>query len=67
MPKLKTNNSAHKRFRVTKTGKFMRGHQQNSHHKTKKSADRIRRHLEPAEVFKGQRAELERLLPYGTH
>lgn len=67
MPKLKTNQSANKRFRVTKSGKILRGHQLNSHLKTKKSKDRIRRHLEPGEVFKGQRGELERLLPYGKN
>ena len=67
MGKLKTNQSANKRFRVTKTGKILRGHQLNSHLKTKKSADRIRRHLEPGVVFKGQREEIERLLPYGPN
>lgn len=65
MPKLKTNKAASKRFRKTSSGKFMRGHQLNSHLKTKKNADRIRRHLEPAQVDKGQKRELERLLPYG--
>lgn len=66
MPKLKTNQSANKRFRVTRRGKVLRGHQLNSHLKTKKAKDRIRRHLEPSEVSKGQKKELERLLPYGT-
>lgn len=67
MPKLKTNKSANKRFRVTKSGKILRGHQLNSHLKTKKAADRIRRHLEPTQVDDSQKKTLERLLPYGTN
>lgn len=67
MPKLKTNNSANKRFHVTKTGKVMRGHQSNSHLKTKKAADRIRRHLEPTQVDSGQKDMVRRLMPYGSN
>jgi large subunit ribosomal protein L35 len=67
MGKLKTNQSANKRFKVTATGKILRGHQMNSHLKTKKKADRIRRHLEPVEVDKTVKKTLERLLPYGTN
>jgi len=67
MNKLKTNKSANKRFRVTKGGKILRGHQMNSHYKTRKKADRIRRHLEPVQVDKSQQRTLERLLPYGTN
>jgi large subunit ribosomal protein L35 len=66
MRKLKTNKAANKRFTVTKTGKIMRGHQMNSHLKTKKSAATIRRHVEPAQVSDSQKKTVERLLPYGT-
>jgi len=65
MNKLKTNKAANKRFKVTKTGKIMRGHQMNSHLKTKKTADTIRRHVELVQVDKGQKKTIERLLPYG--
>ncbi len=67
MPKLKTNKSADKRFRVTGTGKILRGHQLNSHLKSKKKADRIRRHLEPVQLDGGQKAEVQRLMPYGKN
>ena len=67
MNKLKTNKSANKRDRVTKGGKILRGHQLNSHLKTKKKSDRIRRHLEPVQVDKGQQKTLKRLLPYGAN
>jgi large subunit ribosomal protein L35 len=66
MGKLKTNKAAAKRFRITKTGKILRGHQMGSHLKTKKSEDRLRRQRRPATVSSGASEMLERLLPYGT-
>jgi large subunit ribosomal protein L35 len=38
MPKIKTNRSAAKRFKVTGTGKIVRHHAKAAHIKTKKSA-----------------------------
>jgi large subunit ribosomal protein L35 len=42
MPKLKTNRAAHKRFRVTGTGKIKRTKAYGSHILTKKSSKRKR-------------------------
>lgn len=47
MPKLKIKKSVAKRFKVTKTGKVMFGHQYGSHLKLHKSRRRIRRQKEP--------------------
>ena len=48
MPKVKTRKSVSKRFKVTKTGKVMHGHQYGSHKKLHKSKRRQRRQKEPA-------------------
>jgi large subunit ribosomal protein L35 len=66
MGKLKTNKSAFKRFRVTGTGKILRGHQMGSHLKIKKAADRLRRQAEPALIDQSQKETIERLLPYAN-
>ena len=47
MPKKKTSKAAAKRFKITKTGKVMFGHQYNSHLKLHKSKRRQRRQKEP--------------------
>jgi len=47
MPKLKIKKSVSRRFKVTKTGKVMFGHQYGSHLKLHKSKRRIRRQKEP--------------------
>jgi len=44
MPKMKTNRSAAKRFKITKSGRILRRHAYHSHILTKKSPKR-RRHL----------------------
>lgn len=46
--KQKVRKSAAKRFKVTKTGKVMFGHQYGSHLKLHKSKKRLRRQKEPA-------------------
>lgn len=43
MPKQKTRKSAAKRFKLTKTGKLLRGRQNTSHLKSKKSKSQKRR------------------------
>jgi large subunit ribosomal protein L35 len=48
MRKLKVRKSAAKRFKITKTGKVMFGHQYGSHKKLHKSKRRLRRQKEPA-------------------
>lgn len=45
--KLKTKKAVAKRFRITKTGKVMFGHQYGSHLKLHKSKRRLRRQKEP--------------------
>ncbi|MBI4100312.1 50S ribosomal protein L35 [Candidatus Microgenomates bacterium] len=64
MPKVKTRTAAKKRFRITKTGKIMRGRQYGRHLKTKKSASRSRRHKEPAKVTGKSARTIRRMLPY---
>lgn len=54
--KIKVRKSASKRFKVTKTGKVMYGHQYQSHRKMNKSSRRLRRGSEPAEL-KGEFAK----------
>lgn len=48
MPKIKIRKSAAKRFKVTKNGKIMFGHQNAGHLKMHKSAKQKRRQKEPA-------------------
>jgi large subunit ribosomal protein L35 len=66
MPKLKTLKAAASRFRKTKTGKIMRGHQMSSHLKEKKNADRLRRHREPTQIDQGLKKKIGRMIPYGS-
>jgi len=47
MPKQKTHKGAAKRFKVTKTGKVIFGHQNQQHHKLARSKRRTRRQKEP--------------------
>ena len=64
MPKLKTNKSASKRFKKTKTGKIRRYKAYNRHLKTAKSAKR-RRNLRHATILgPADAARIEKMLPY---
>jgi len=47
MPKKKIKRSVKRRFKVTKTGKVLFGHQLDSHHRSLKSNKRIRRQRVP--------------------
>ncbi len=51
MPKLKTNRSAAKRFKITGTGKIVRHHAKSAHIKTKK-APKLKRYLRGSEIVK---------------
>ena len=51
MPKMKTHSGSKKRFRVTGSGKIMRGKAFKSHIKTKKSPKRIRNFRKETAVF----------------
>jgi large subunit ribosomal protein L35 len=65
MPKMKTHSGAKKRFRKTATGRIRGRHAFTSHNLGKKAAKRKRRLGRPAEVAKGDRHEVERLLAGG--
>ena len=65
MPKMKTNKSASKRFKVTKTGKIKRHKAFASHLKTHKSAKR-RRNLRKADILEPEDMDrVKRMLPSG--
>ncbi len=56
MAKMKVRQSAKRRFKVTKTGKVMFGHQFGSHLKLNKSKRRLRRQKEPG-ILEGEFAK----------
>jgi large subunit ribosomal protein L35 len=62
MPKMKTNSSAKKRFKVTASGKIMRRKAFHSHILTKKSKVRKKRLTKDAEVFKGDVPRVKKML-----
>jgi len=62
MPKLKTNRSAAKRFKVTKSGKVMRRLAFHSHILTKKSPKRRRRLRSEVELKSADRKRIKRML-----
>ena len=62
--KLKTKKSAVKRFKVTKTGKILRGRQMASHLKSAKSKSAKTRYKKKAFVSKPEKKNVKRLLPY---
>ena len=62
MPKMKTNSSAKKRFKVTGSGKIMRRKAFHSHILTKKDKDRKKGLTQDAEVFKGDLPRVKRML-----
>ncbi len=65
MPKIKTNRSAHKRFRTTGTGKFRRNKAYKSHILTKKTTKRKRNLRKSALVDSANVNEVRRMLPNG--
>jgi large subunit ribosomal protein L35 len=62
MPKMKTNSSAKKRFKVTGSGKIKRKHAYKSHILTKKSTKRKRALTKFATVDKADFRNIKRLL-----
>ncbi len=65
MPKLKTNKSAKKRFRLTKKGKLKRFKQGRRHLLSSKSSNRKRK-LRKSAIVKGRLGKItKKLLPYG--
>lgn len=64
MPKLKTRKSAAKRFKVTGSGKIIRGHTRLNHLMRKKREARVRRLRQEAVVDKTMVRRVKRLIPY---
>ncbi len=64
MPKMKTNRSAAKRFKITGKGKIKRRKANKSHLNEEKSAKRKRRLRKPALVDKKDEKRIKKLLPY---
>ncbi|MBX3118912.1 MAG: 50S ribosomal protein L35 [Fimbriimonadaceae bacterium] len=62
MPKLKTNKTAAKRFKITGSGKITRRKAYNSHQFLHKSSSRKRRLEKEPTLFKGENKRVKRLL-----
>ena len=65
MPKLKTNKTAAKRFKISGTGKILRRKSHNNHQFLHKKASRKRRLEGEPEVFQGEQKRMRRLLVIG--
>ncbi len=65
MPKLKTNKSAAKRFKMTKTGKLKKRNAGRGHILGKKKRKRKRQLRRAGFVSKVDEQRIRRLLPYG--
>jgi large subunit ribosomal protein L35 len=64
MPKLKTHRGAAKRFKKTKTGKFLRGSAFKRHILSSKTTKRKRALRGTTKVSEQDSAKLARMLPY---
>jgi large subunit ribosomal protein L35 len=64
MPKIRTNRSAHKRFRITGTGKIRRYKAFKSHILTKKTRKRKRNLRQSAIMDDTNQPQIRRLIPY---
>ncbi len=64
MPKLKTNKSAAKRFRLTKTGKFKKRSARRGHILGKKARKRKRHLRKSGYLSGGDVRKIKNLLPY---
>jgi len=63
MPKIKTRKTAAKRFKVTGTGKLMRGNTGRGHLMMKKGGSRRRRLSLESGVFAGETQKIQRMVP----
>jgi len=66
MPKMKTNKSAKRRFKVTGTGKILRMKGMRSHFRRRKSARSQRAMDKMFEIAPSDRKRFKKLLPYGS-
>lgn len=64
MPKKKVRKSVARRFKITKTGKVLFGHQYASHHKSSKSKSRLRRQKIKGVLAKGFAKKVKQMLGY---
>jgi large subunit ribosomal protein L35 len=64
MPKIKTNRSAAKRFRVTGTGKIMRNKAYKRHILTKKTTKNKRNLRKATEIDPTNAANMKKITPY---
>jgi large subunit ribosomal protein L35 len=64
MPKIKTHSGAKKRFKLTKTGKPIRGHANKSHILTKKTTKRKRNLRKNLVADTTNQRQIKRLIPY---
>lgn len=64
MPKMKSNSSAGKRFRVTGKGRVKRGQSHRRHILTKKATKRKRQLRTPTAVHESDMVLIKRLMPY---
>ena len=64
MPKMKTNRSAAKRFKMTGTGKLKRNKANKSHILTKKSTKRKRNLRKSTIIDESNEKNMKRILPY---
>lgn len=62
MPKLKTNKTAAKRFKITGTGKITRRRSHNNHQFLHKGGSEKRRLEEEPTLFKGEQKRVKRML-----
>ncbi|HRI44543.1 MAG TPA: 50S ribosomal protein L35 [Fimbriimonadaceae bacterium] len=62
MPKIRTNKTAAKRFKITGSGKITRRKAYNNHMFFHKSGSQKRRLENEPELFKGERRRIKRLL-----
>lgn len=62
---MKIRKSIRKRFKITKTGKVLRGRQYGGHLKAHKTKKRLRRYKEPAILTGRQAKNIKKLLGYG--
>jgi len=66
MPKMKSNKSATKRFKVTGSGRVKRGQSHRRHILTKKSTKRKRHLRSPLAVHESDLGLIGRMLPYNA-
>jgi large subunit ribosomal protein L35 len=64
MPKIKTHTGAKKRFKLSKSGKIIRGHAYKTHNFIKKTTKRTRNLRKTTLVDKTNAAQIKRLIPY---